>query len=272
MQWWTNRKKYGTLLYDARFVGIRKSRCSVLKIDIMGVLFDNVTMDEAVSRGVELIKERKGAYCVTPNAEIAWEAMHDESFRSIINGSDLVLPDGAGVVMGAKILNRPLKQKVAGIEFADRLAAYLASNQGRLYLLGSKPGVAELAGEKLCWKYPGLVICGTADGYFREEKPVIEKINAAKPDVLFVCLGAPKQEKFMAAHRKELDVGLMIGLGGSLDGFAGNVKRAPKWMIRCNLEWFYRLMKEPKRLGRMMRLPKFVLACKKQRRLEVKNG
>lgn len=243
-----------------------------MKIDIMGVLFDNVTMDEAILQGVELIRAHKGAYCVTPNAEIAWEAMHDEAFRSIVNGADLVLPDGAGVVMGAKILNRPLKQKVAGIEFADHLAEYLSKNQGRLYLLGSKPGVAELAGEKLCQKYPGLTICGTADGYFKDDGPVIEKINEAKPDVLFVCLGAPKQEKFMVAHREELDVGLMIGLGGSLDGFAGNVKRAPRWMIRCNLEWLYRLAKEPKRLGRMMRLPKFVLACKKQHRQEAKNG
>ena len=100
---------------------------------------------------------------------------------------------------------------------------------------------------------------------------MVEKINETKPDVLFVCLGAPKQERFMAAHKEELNVGLMIGLGGSLDGFAGTVKRAPKWMIRCNLEWLYRLIKEPRRLGRMMRLPKFVRACKKQRRREGKH-
>ena len=92
------------------------------------------------------------------------------------------------------------------------------------------------------------------------EAPVIEKINAAKPDVLFVCLGAPKQEIFMKTHLKELHVKLMIGLGGSLDSFAGTVKRAPNWMIRCNLEWLYRLIKEPKRFGRMLRLPKYLFA------------
>ena len=104
-----------------------------------------------------------------------------------------------------------------------------------------------------------------ADGYFKDEGPVIEKINAVKPDVLFVCLGAPKQEKFMVAHRNELQVKLMAGLGGSLDSFAGTVKRAPKWMIDLSLEWLYRLIKEPKRFKRMLRLPKFLWAvcCKR---------
>ena len=151
---------------------------------------------------------------------------------------------------------------MAGIAFAEALVQRMAARGGRLYLLGGRPGIAEKAAENLTAKYPGLVICGTADGYFRDEAAVVEQVRKAEPDVLFVCLGAPKQERFMAAHRRELQTGLMIGLGGSLDGFAGVVKRAPQWMIRCNLEWLYRLMKEPSRLGRMMRLPKFVRACK----------
>lgn len=243
-----------------------------MRIDVMGVGFDNVTMDEAIAAAGKILAEKAGAYCVTPNAEIVWEAMHSESFRNIVNGAELVLPDGAGVIKGAAILHRPLKEKVAGIDFADRLAAYLAQRGGSLYLLGSKPGIAEQAAENLQKKHPGLVIAGTADGYFKEETPVVEKIRKAQPDVLFVCLGAPKQEQFMAKYRGKLPVGLMIGLGGSLDGFAGTVKRAPKWMIDCNLEWFYRLLCQPKRLGRMMRLPKFVLACRKQHRREMKEG
>ena len=239
-----------------------------MKTDVMGVLFDNVTMQEAVDMAMALLPLRQGACCVTPNAEIVWEAMQDSSFRDLVNRSAMVLPDGAGVVLGAKILKRPLKQKVAGIEFAEQLVARLAQTGGRLYLLGSKPGIAEQAGENLRKKYPGLVIAGTADGYFKDEEPVVEKIRQANPDVVFVCLGAPKQERFMAKYRSRLPVGLMIGLGGSLDGFAGAVKRAPRWMIRCNLEWLYRLLKQPRRLGRMMRLPRFVLACKKQRRKE----
>ena len=247
-----------------------KGRRYNLRIDVMGVGFDNVTMEEALQVAAAEIKLHRGAYCVTPNAEIVWEAMQDASYRKLINEASLVLPDGAGVVMGANILKRPLKSKVAGIDFADRLAGQLAQNGGSLYLLGSKPGIAEKAAENLQKKHPGLVIAGTADGYFKDEAPVIEKIKAANPDVLFVCLGAPKQEIFMAKYQGVLSVGLMAGLGGSLDGFAGAVKRAPKWMIECKLEWFYRLLKEPKRLGRMMRLPKFVLACRKQRRKEAR--
>ncbi len=153
------------------------------------------------------------------------------------------------------------------MDFADGLLGLLAESGKSVYLLGSKPGVAELAAEKMREKHPGLIICGMHDGYFKDEAPVIEAVNAAKPDVLFVCLGAPKQELFMKRHQQELTCRLMIGLGGSLDSFAGTVKRAPKWIIAANLEWLYRLYKEPKRFGRMLRLPKYLWAvvCKRIR-------
>ncbi len=236
-----------------------------MKVDVMGVRFDNVTMDEALSTAQALLSGDGASYVVTPNSEIVYEAMADEELRDLLNGADLVLPDGAGVVLGSKILKTPLKQKVAGVDFADGLLGILAETGERVYLLGSKPGVAELAAEKMLEKHPGLQICGVADGYFRDEGPVIEAVNAANADVLFVCLGAPKQEKFMAAHQKDLKVRLMIGLGGSLDSFAGTVKRAPRWMIACNLEWFYRLLKEPWRFRRMLRLPKFLWAVVRRR-------
>ena len=232
-----------------------------MKQDVLGLQFDNVTMDEAVARAKELLEMPGASIVVTPNAEIGYEALHDAQFRALLNGAELVLPDGAGVVLAAKLRKTPLKQKVAGVDFADRLLGVLAETGKTLYLLGGKPGIAELAAQKMVEKHPGLRICGTADGYFKEATLVIEKINAVKPDVLFVCVGAPKQEIFMNAHRDELDVRLMAGLGGSLDAFAGTVKRAPKWMIRCNLEWLYRLVKEPKRFGRMLRLPKYLWAA-----------
>lgn len=237
-----------------------------MRINVCGVGFDNVTMTEAIDRAMTLLNGTQTVYAVTPNAEIVWEAMHDESLCRLINDAVLVLPDGAGVVMGAKMLHTPLKEKVAGIEFAGHLMAAMAKSGHKLYLLGSKPGVAEAAAAKCLEKYPGLQICGTGDGYFKDEAPVIEAINASGADVVFVCLGAPKQEQFMQRHQGDLQAKFMIGLGGSLDGFAGNVKRAPRWMIRCNLEWLYRLLKEPKRLGRMMRLPKFILAVRKEAR------
>ena len=232
-----------------------------MKTNVLGVQYDNVTMAEALDTARALLQRPEASYCVTPNAEMASEALHDESFRAILNGASLVLPDGAGVVLGAKILRTPLKEKVAGIDFAANLLGVLEETGGRLYLLGGKPGIAEQAAENMKKTHPKLCICGTADGYFRDEAPVIARINEARADVVFVCLGAPKQECFMHDHRAELNVRLMIGLGGSLDGFAGTVRRAPKWMIRLQLEWLYRLLREPSRIGRMMRLPKFVFAA-----------
>ena len=236
-----------------------------MKTNVLGVQYDNVTMEEALQIGRQLLQGEKAAYCVTPNAEMAYEALHDQDFCALLNGADLVLPDGAGVVLGAKILKTPLKQKVAGIEFAQNLLPILAETGAKLYLLGSKPGVAVLAAEKMLQKHPTLQICGMQDGYFKDEEAVIAKINESEADVLYVCLGAPKQEKFMQRHQADLKVKLMIGLGGTLDGIAGTVKRAPKWMIKLQLEWLYRLIKQPKRLGRMMRLPKFIFAALKKR-------
>lgn len=238
-----------------------------MKTDIMGLQFDNITMEEALDAAKALLQGEHAARVVTPNAEIAYEALHDENMRTLLNSAELMLPDGAGVVLASKILKTPLKQKVAGVDFADGLLGVLETTGQSLYLLGSKPGIGELAAQKMMQKHPKLKIAGIADGYFQDETPVIDKINASGADVLFVCLGAPKQEQFMARHQKALHVKLMAGLGGSLDSFAGTVKRAPKWMIRLNLEWLYRLIKEPKRFKRMLRLPKYLWAvvCKRIR-------
>ena len=230
-----------------------------MKLDIMGLQFDNVTMDEASARAEQILAGKKTCYAVTPNAEIAYEALYDETLRALINGADLVLPDGAGVVLASKLLKTPLKQKVAGVDFADRLLSILEKTGGGLFLLGSKPGVAELAAQKMTEKHPKLYICGMNDGYFKDEAPVIEKINAAKPDVLFVCLGAPKQEKWMAQYGAATGAKLLLGLGGSLDVFAGVAQRAPEFYCKHNLEWFYRLIKNPSRAGRMMKLPLFLV-------------
>ncbi len=231
-----------------------------MKIDVMGLKFDSMTMDEALSRAEALLRGDKAAYVVTPNAEIAYEALHDGQLREMLNGADLMLPDGAGVVLASKLLRTPVKQKVAGVDFAAGLLGILERNGQSLYLLGGKPGIGELAAQKMLEAHPQLRIAGIADGYFQDEAPVVAKINASGADALFVCLGAPKQERFMVQHQQELHVHLMAGLGGSLDAFAGTVQRAPAWMIRLNLEWLYRLIREPKRFRRMLRLPKYLWA------------
>lgn len=231
-----------------------------MKIDVMGLKFDSMTMDEALSRAEALLRGDKTAYVVTPNAEIAYEALYDVQLREMLNGADLMLPDGAGVVLASKLLRTPVKQKVAGVDFAAGLLGILERNGQSLYLLGGKTGIGELAAQKMLEAHPQLRIAGIADGYFQDEAPVIAKINASGADALFVCLGAPKQERFMVQHQQELHVHLMAGLGGSLDAFAGTVQRAPAWMIRLNLEWLYRLIREPKRFRRMLRLPKYLWA------------
>ena len=232
-----------------------------MRINIMGVEFDSLTISEAVERAETLIAERSAAYVVTPNPEIVMTCGDNPDAMEAVQNADLVLPDGVGVVYGAKILGTPLKGKLPGIDFATELMRRLAKRGGRVYLLGAKPGIAELAGERMQEQFPGLIVCGTHDGYFQEDAPVIEEINALQPDLLLVCLGAPKQELWMHRNRPLLKVGLMAGLGGSLDVFAGTVKRAPVFFQKLGMEWFYRLLKEPWRFKRMMKLPKFLFAC-----------
>lgn len=229
------------------------------RTDVLGVGFDNVTKAEAVERALELIDAREGRYVVTPNPEIVMLAKENPALKEALAGADIVLPDGAGIVKGAAILGRPMKEKVPGIDFACGVMARLAERGGSVYLFGAKPGVAEAAAETLRTKFPGLVISGTSDGYFSDDGPIIEKIKDAAPDFLLVCLGAPKQELWMAKMSGKLLVGLMVGLGGSLDVFAGTVKRAPEAWQKLDLEWLYRLLKEPRRIGRMMKLPLFVI-------------
>jgi len=231
-----------------------------MRIDVLGVGFDSLTMGQAVSHAREVINSGEKIYVVTPNPEIVWMCRRDDRLRSAINGAGLVLPDGIGIILGAKILKTPLLSKIAGVDFAEALFAEMAKASQSVYLLGAKPGVAEEAGRRLLAKYPGLVIAGAADGYFTDDGPVIEQINAARPDVLLVCMGAPRQEIWMAENFCRLNVKLCAGLGGSLDVYAGVVKRAPAFWQKLGLEWFYRLLCEPRRIKRMMKLPLFVLA------------
>ena len=230
-----------------------------MRIDVMGVGFDSLTMDEAVARARDLMAERRAAYVVTPNPEIVMLCRDDPAAMQAVQGADLVLPDGIGVIYGAKILGTPLRAKLPGIDFASALMAQMGQEGKSVFLLGAKPGVADAAAEKMRERFPGLVIAGTNDGYFQDDDPVVEKINAAQPDLLLVCLGAPKQELFMAKYGEATGCHLLMGLGGSMDIFAGVAQRAPEFYCKHNLEWFYRLIKNPSRFGRMMKLPLFLV-------------
>ena len=237
-----------------------------MRINVLGVGFDNVLMIEAVARGVDMLSQPGAHYVVTPNPEIVEICRKNPEAMRAVNGADLVLADGIGIIKGARILGTPLKARNPGIEFAAYLMKEMADKGLSLYLLGAKPGVAEAAGKRLAEKYPGLKIAGTHDGYFQEDGPVIEDIRRSGADCVFVCLGAPKQELWMAKHGEAAGARLLCGLGGSLDVFAGVVERAPKFWSDHGLEWFYRLCKDPRRAGRMMKLPLFLVHVEKEKR------
>ena len=236
-----------------------------MRIDVLGVGFDNLTLEEAVEARMDLVRAPGAHYVVTPNPEIVEVCREDPAVMDIVNRADLVLADGIGVIKGAAMLGTPLKGKVPGIEFAAGLLGKLAKEGRSVYLLGAKPGVAELAGKRLSGQYPGLKIAGTHDGYFQEDAPVVEDIRASGADVVLVCLGAPKQEKWMAKNGADTGAHLLCGLGGSLDVFAGVVERAPKFWCDHGLEWLYRLLKEPRRAGRMMKLPLFLVHVRQEK-------
>ncbi len=233
-------------------------------VNVRGVFVDNVNLEEALLRVDVFMEEAQLHMVVTPNAEIVQMCIEDADMMALINKADLVIPDGAGVVLASKTLGTPLKAKTPGCELGERIAATAAMKGRRIYFLGGKPDVAALAAKKLREKYPDFAPVGMHDGYFQktgeENDRVIAEINEAAPDILFVCLGVPAQERWIDANRDRLPtVRVALGLGGSLDSYAGTVKCAPKLFIDLGLEWFYRLIKQPSRIGRMMKLPKFLL-------------
>ncbi len=230
------------------------------KISIYGVGYNNVTLDEAATLCEELMLEEKNHMVVTPNAEIGYMASKDIKLARILNRADVVVADGVGVVYASRIYRTPVKAKVPGVELGVKVLENAAKSGRGVFFLGAKPGVGDMAAAKISEKIPGINFVGIRDGYFKSDEEVINEINASGAEILFVCLGAPKQEFWMAENFDKLNCRLMLGLGGSLDSYAGTVKRAPDIFIKLGLEWFYRLLKEPKRFGRMLALPKYMFA------------
>lgn len=231
------------------------------KVDILGVQVDKVDMEQALNRILEFLKEDKAHAVYTPNSEIIMQAYRNQAFRDVLNTADLITPDGIGVVYASRIVKDPLAERVGGFDLATKLIEKAADGSISFYFFGGKPGVAEQAKENLQKKYPGLRIIGCSDGYFdaEKEKLILADIQEKKPDVLFVCLGAQKQENWIYQYKNELAAKVCMGIGGSLDVFAGVAERAPESFQKLGLEWLYRLLKQPSRIGRMMDLPKFGL-------------
>lgn len=241
------------------------------KVNILGVDVDAVTMAEAVEKVENLIDAKKSSIVATANAEMLMMATHDEDLKKILNSADLVVPDGAGTVWAAHHLGFEMPERVAGFDLVQELMKIAPSKGRKFFLFGSAPGVADKAKLKAEELYPEIKIVGTRNGYFsaEDEPEIISQIKNSRADVLLAALGVPKQEKWLAAHKDELKIPVSIGVGGTFDVMAGNVKRAPLWMQKAKLEWLFRAMLQPSRAGRLTALPKFVLkvhASKNNRR------
>ena len=241
------------------------------KIDVRGVRFMNAAKDEVIAFLWDRYENGEQSAVFTPNPEIVQRAIDNPEYMETLNSAEAVIPDGIGIIKAAKILKTPLKEKIPGIEVGERIIAGSAEHGAKVFFLGSKPGVAEAARKVMEERYPGTVFVGTNDGYFEKEgaesDAVCEKIAASGATVLFVCLGAPAQENWISQNRVKLPgVLIFLALGGSLDAYSGTVNRAPEFFLKHNLEWFYRLIKQPTRIGRMMSLPKFYFGTLRYRR------
>ena len=236
------------------------------KVDILGINFDNVTMEEAIARCDMMLNYADISHMiVTPNPEIVMKAQEDEEYKEIINNASLVIPDGIGIIKAAEMYGTPMKERVAGYDLICNLLEKYKDGSRSFYFWGGKPGIADLAIKKMQEKYPDIKILGASDGYFDDEKKqeIINNLKVLHPDILLVGIGFPKQEKLIAELMNENIFKIAIGCGGSLDVLSGTVKRAPKLFIKTHMEWFWRLIKNPSRAGRMMVLPKFMMEAKK---------
>ena len=232
-------------------------------VPIMDVPIHNVTMEEATDTVIDFLSSNKSHTVFTPNPEIIMEAQKDKELMECLKTANLVVPDGIGVVIASRLLGgQRLPERVGGFDLMQNVLDRIKDTKIRVYFLGSKPGVARQAAKNMEKKHPGLQIVGTRDGYFKpdEERELIDEIKRLKVDLLLVGLGAPRQEKWISDHIEELGVKVAAGVGGSLDVMAGVVKRAPEIYQKLNLEWFYRLITNPKRAKRMLNLP--IFGCK----------
>jgi len=209
---------------------------------------DRVTMDDALTLIERYITEGTPRHIVTADASMVVTYNQDAEFARIVDRAELVTPDGAGILWATRRLGTPVRAKVSGVDLAARCCALSADKGWRIFFFGASPGVAEAAAAQMRERFPGTNIVGVRNGFFepQQEPQVVEQIRAAKPDILLVALGIPKQEKFIHRNREALGIPVSIGVGGTLDVFSGTVRRAPVWMQNVGLEWLYRLAANPK--------------------------
>lgn len=227
------------------------------EINILGTRIDYLGLDESLKKISEALLTGKEQRIVTANPELIYKADKDNKLQGMINSADLVLPDGIGVVWAARQFGYRLPERVTGIDLTLKLLEEGNKKGWRIFLLGARPGVAQQAVSKQARNYPGIVFC-CHHGYFTEdeEPSVLKRIRKFAPDLLLVGLGAPRQEFFNATNTGIARI--KMGVGGTIDVLAGEVKRAPQFFRKHNLEWLYRLITNPARISRQAILPLYV--------------
>lgn len=231
------------------------------RTEVLGVKIDNVSYKESLHKIKDLVeKGRFGTpgYLVKPNAEIISYAQNDKEFKAILNSAGLATADGIGLLLAFRIIGNRLKERVGGPELMESILEVAAQNGYSVFFLGSRPHVVEKLVKVVKSRFPKLKISGFHHGYFEKDTRIIERITKSKPDILFVALGFPKQEKWISGNLKKIQVPLSVAEGGSFDFISGEVRRAPKWMRSMGLEWLFRLIVQPSRIKRQLALPKFL--------------
>jgi N-acetylglucosaminyldiphosphoundecaprenol N-acetyl-beta-D-mannosaminyltransferase len=236
-------------------------------VQILGLPIHIVDMPCALEVIDGFIQARSPHHIITADASMLVMAQQDAVLRGIIVQADLVTPDSTGILWAARRHGTRLRERVSGVEIVEQLCAASAEKGYRLYFLGAAPGIAEQAAERMRRKYPGAQIVGTRNGYFTPEDtaPILAEIRACAPDILCVALGIPKQEKWIATHREQLGVPVLIGVGGTLDVLSGTVRRAPRLFQLARLEWLWRVLSNPRKIGKVMLLPRFVVMVQRAR-------
>lgn len=228
-----------------------------------------LTMEEALGIIIQQVEAEGAPFLVfTPNPELLMTAQGDEDLQQVLSSAHLFLPDGFGILLAARFLGYPLQERVTGMDLVQKLLHRAEALGFSFFFLGGRPGVVEKAVEKLKGTHPSLQVVGGHHGFFPrdQEEEIVGYINTKKPQILLVGMGAPRQEGFLYRNRERLSIQVGITVGGSLDVLSGELKRAPDWMIRCNIEWLFRLIQEPSRWRRMLALPKFLYLVLQERR------
>ena len=236
--------------------------------NILGIKFNNITLREAAEILFSACKSNnvRPFTVVTPNPIMVMNAQDNDLLFSALTYADLSLADGVGIISAAKRMGTPLPERMTGIDTAYSVIEKLAEVGGSIYLLGAKTGVAEKAAKKLTESFPSLHIAGTHHGYFEDDEKILSDIKEKSPDLLAVCLGSPRQEIWVYENKEKLSgIGAVICLGGALDVWSGNIKRAPSFFIKLHLEWLWRMLLEPKRMKELPKMLKFRILTGKSR-------